>query len=348
MYIRMADFTASHGEALLLAPSLEYVNSHPAPAPDSTAAPSAPTTVVADRITLTDFNARYAVKDSPVVKGFDTNDIRVSGLDIELENFYNQAANITLPITYLKGVEQCGLTITEGKGTFSMDSVGMMLKDFDIRTPFSHLEATAAVPNALLAFESNALLDVDLNASLGVNDINSFMPDLAAYTSIIPALTPVNAVIRANGELGDAVIEQFDVALPGTLSLRASGKAQNALDFKNLIANLTFDGELRRPDVVKKFVALDGIHIPTLNIKGTASANHENYAADFRLTTPIGNLAADGHVGMNSERYDVKASVRNLNVGAFIGDKTIGPVTASLSAQGAGFNPEKKGSHTDI
>ncbi|MDE5794479.1 MAG: translocation/assembly module TamB [Muribaculaceae bacterium] len=346
--IRMADVTASHGEALMLAPSLEYVNSHPAPAPDSTAAPSAPTTVVADRITLTDFNARYAVKDSPVVKGFDTNDIRVSGLDIELENFYNQAANITLPITYLKGVEQCGLTITEGKGTFSMDSVGMMLKDFDIRTPFSHLEATAAVPNALLAFESNALLDVDLNASLGVNDINSFMPDLASYTSIIPALTPVNAVIRANGELGDAVIEQFDVALPGTLSLRASGKAQNALDFKNLIANLTFDGELRRPDVVKKFVALDGIHIPTLNIKGTASANHENYAADFRLTTPIGNLAADGHVGMNSERYDVKASVRNLNVGSFIGDKTIGPITASLSAQGAGFNPEKKGSHTDI
>ncbi len=348
MSIRMSDVTASHGDALMLTPSVEYVKTHPAPAPDTTATPSAPTTIVADRITLTDFNARYAVEDSPIVQGFDANDIRVSGLDIELENFYNQAANITLPITYLKGMEQCGLTITEGKGTFSMDSIGMMLKDFDIRTPFSHLEATAAIPNALLAFEPAANLDVDLNASLGVNDINSFMPDLSVYTKAIPPLTPLNAKIKANGELGNADIEQFDVALPGTLSLRAVGKAQNALDFKNLIANLAFDGELRRPEIIKKFVALDGINIPTLNIKGTASANHENYAADFKLNTPQGNLAADGHVGMNSERYDVRASVHSLNVGSFIGDKTIGPVTASLSAQGAGFNPEKRGAHTDV
>ncbi len=346
--IRMSDVTASHGEALMLAPSLEYVKEHPAPAPDTTAAPSEPTTVVAERITLTDFNARYAVKDSPVVKGFDTNDIRVSGLDIELENFYNQASNITLPITYLKGMEQCGLTITEGKGTFSMDSTGMKLKDFDIKTPFSHVQATAAIPNALLAFEPSALLDVDINASLGMNDINSFMPDLAAYTSAVPAATPLNAKVKANGQLGDADIEQFDVALPGTLSLRAVGKAKNALDMKELVANLTFDGELRRPGIVKKFVQLDGINIPTLNIKGTASANRENYAADFKLTTPQGNLAANGHVGMNSERYDVKAAVHSLNVGSFIGDKTIGPVTATLSANGAGFNPEKRGAHTDV
>ncbi|MDE5870608.1 MAG: hypothetical protein K2H22_01495, partial [Muribaculaceae bacterium] len=185
MSIRMSDVTASHGDALMLAPSLEYVKEHPAPAPDTTAAPSAPTTIVADRITLTDFNARYAVEDSPVVKGFDANDIRVSALDIELENFYNQATNITLPITYLRGMEQCGLTITEGKGVFSMDSTGMKLKDFDIRTPFSHLQATAAIPNALLAFEPQALLDVDINASLGMNDVNSFMADLAAYTSAV-------------------------------------------------------------------------------------------------------------------------------------------------------------------
>lgn len=348
MTIRMADVKASHGDALMLAPSLEYVKDHPAPAPDTTAAPSQPTTIVADRISLTDFNARYAVEGSPAVKGFDTNDIRVSGLDIELEHFYNQATAISLPITYLKGMEQCGLTITEGSGVFSMDSVGMKLRDFDIRTPFSHVQATASLPNALLALQPAALLDVDINARLGMNDINSFMPDLSAYTSAVPATTPLNAILKANGQLGDAVIKQFDVALPGTLSLRANGKAKNALDFKRLVADLSFDGELRRPEIVKKFVDLDGINIPTLNIKGTASANRENYAADFKLTTPQGNLAADGHVGMNSERYDVKASVHQLNIGSFIGDKTIGPMTAVLSANGAGFNPEKRGAHTDV
>ncbi|MDE5813311.1 MAG: AsmA family protein, partial [Muribaculaceae bacterium] len=287
MTIRMADVTASHGDALMLAPSLEYVKEHPAPETDTAAVSSQPTTVVADRITLTDFNARYAVKDSPVVKGFDTNDIRVSGLDIELEHFYNQAINISLPITYLKGMEQCGLTITEGSGVFSMDSAGMKLRDFDIRTPFSHVQATAAIPNALLEFEPQALLDVDINASLGMNDINSFMPDLSAYTSAVPATTPLNALVKASGTLGNADIEQFDVALPGTLSLRAEGKAKNALDLKQLVADLTFDGELRRPDIIKKFVQLDGIHVPTLNINFKASSNHENYSADFNMTTPL-------------------------------------------------------------
>ncbi|MDE6638081.1 MAG: AsmA family protein, partial [Muribaculaceae bacterium] len=317
--IRMSDVTASHGEALMLSPSLEYVNSHPAPPTDSAAPSSPPITVVADRISLTDFNARYAVEDSPIVNGFNTNDIRVSGLDIELEHFYNRAIEISLPITYMRGVEQCGLAITEGKGTFSMDSTGMMLRNFDIRTPFSHVEATAALPNALLEFLPSALLDVDINASLGMQDINSFMPDLKTYTSAIPAVTPLDAIVKASGQLGDAEISQFDVALPGILSLRANGNAKNALDFKELVANLEFNGEISRPSVIKKFVNLDGINIPALNIIGKASANRENYAADFKLTTPVGKLAAGGHVGMNSERYDVKASVNNLNVGAFIG-----------------------------
>lgn len=345
--IKLGDVVASKGSALMLAPSLEYVNSHPAPPADTTSV-SEPTTIAVDRISLNEFDARYAVKDAPKVKGFDASDIRVSSLSMDVEQFYNQATTIKLPITELKGMEQCGLTITEGKGTFSMDSTGMMLQDFLIRTPHSNIEATAAIPNALLAFEPSAILDVDITASLGMNDINSFMPDLTAYTSIIPAITPLNAKILASGKLGDAEISQFDVALPGVISLRANGNAKNALNIKELIANLKFDGELRKPELIKKFVPMEGIHIPTLSIEGNASANRENYAADFRLTTPLGRVAADGKVGMNSELYKVDVNVRDLNVGAFIGDKTIGPITATLSAVGAGFNPEKRGAHTDI
>lgn len=347
--IRIGDVTANSGSALMLAPSLEYVKEHPAPVQSAdSSSQSAPMVIVADRITLNSFDARYAVAGSPKVEGFDANDIRVSSLNIDIENFYNRATDISLPVRELSGMEQCGLTITEGSGVFSMDSTGMKLRDFDIRTPFSRVQASAAIPNALLAFEPSALLDVNIDASLGMNDINSFMPDLAAYTSAVPVATPLNTVLKASGSLGDADIERFDVALPGTLSLRAKGKAKNALDIKQMVADLTFDGELRRTGIVKKFVRLDGITIPTLNIKGSASANRENYAADFKVMTPQGNLAANGHVGMNSERYDVKASVHKLNVGSFIGDKTIGPVTATLSANGAGFNPEKRGSHTDV
>ena len=343
----LGNVTASNGSALMLAPSLEYVKEHPAPVSDTTST-SAPTVVKADMISLSDFDARYAVKDSPVVNGFDANDIRVSALSIAIKDFYNEATTLRLPITSLRGMEKCGLTITEGEGTFSMDSAGMMLKDFRVLTPYSNLQATAALPNALLEMKPEALLDVDVTASLGMHDIDSFMPDMAAYTSAVGEAVPLNARVRASGSLGDAGIEQFDVALPGTLSIRADGKARNALDFKNLVADLSFDGELRRPAIIKKFVDLNGINIPTLSIAGHASADHENYSADFRLATPNGRLAADGKVGMNSERYVASVNVRDLNIGSFIGDPTIGKVSADLKATGAGFNPEKRGAHTDI
>lgn len=338
---------ASDGDALMLAPSLEYVKAHPAPLPDTTSV-SKPTVIKAGSISLQGFDARYAVDGSPAVRGFDTNDIRVSGLNIDIENFFNKAAEIRLPITSMRAMEQCGLAITEGSGTFSMDSLGMALKDFNIKTPFSTIEASVGIPNALMTLQPEAPLNVDVTASIGMHDVNSFMPDLAAYTSAVPSATPLNVRLKAGGSLGDADISQLDIALPGILSLHASGDARNALDIRKMVANLDFEGDLRNPHIVYKFVPVEGFDIPRMTLSGNAKADHENYSADFRLLTSLGDVAAKGSVGMNSERYVAALNVNDLNVGAFMGDTVIGQVTASLSATGAGFNPERHGAHSEI
>ncbi|MDE6342630.1 MAG: hypothetical protein K2K93_09950, partial [Muribaculaceae bacterium] len=345
--ISIGSVAASDGSALMLAPSLEYVMEHPAPAADTTST-SEPTTVKAGKISLKGFSARYAVKDAPEVEGFDASDIRVSALDLTLENFFNRATDLTLPITSMRGMEQCGLTITEGSGVFSMDSTGMMLKDFRILTPYSSISATAALPNALLEMKPSALLDVDIDAQLGLADINSFMPAVSAYTSKLPGGTSLNAKVIASGELGDAEISRLDAALPGVVSIRATGKARNALDMKNMVADITFDGELSNPGVITSIVPVKGVKIPPLTISGHASADRENYAADFKLLTPKGQVAANGKVGLNSERYDASVAVRNLNVGYFMENPEIGPISANLTASGAGFDPEKHTSHTDV
>lgn len=338
---------ASDGNALMLAPSPEYVKAHPAPPADTTSV-SVPTVIKAGKISLEKFGARYAVAGSLKVKGFDTNDIRVSDLNIDIENFYNKAVEIRLPITSMRGMEQCGLTITEGSGVFSMDSAGMALRDFNIRTPFTSIKATAGIPNALMELKPEALLDVDVTASIGMRDVNSFMPTLASYTSAVPGTTPLKAVMKATGTLGDADIERLDISLPGILALNAKGHARNALDLKKMVADLDFDGTLSSPGIVHKFVPAEGISIPRLSIEGSARADRENYSADFRLLTSHGDVAANGAVGMNSENYKANVKVDNLNVGAFLNDTLIGPVSATLEARGAGFNPEKRGAHTDI
>lgn len=317
---------------------------------------SAPMVIGVKSIALSDFYARYAVEGAQAVDGFDPSDIRASKLNINVTDFQNAGPSIALPISSLSGDlilknkdKKSYLSILpESKGTFSMDSTGMNLKDFMILTPDSRINATAAIPNALMEMLPDALLDVNVDASVGFADVNAFMPALATYTSAFPTGSRVDAVMKASGLLGNADINQLDVKIPGSLSLHAAGKAKNALDIKKMEAKLNFEGELSRPSIVKNFVEIQGVDIPSLSIKGSASAIRENYSADFSLRTPRGSVVGDGKVGMNSELYEANVNVNNLNVGSFIGDSLIGNVTAKLYARGAGFNPEKKGAHTDI
>ncbi len=349
----LGNIAASSGFAQMLTPSVEYVASHPAPETDTTSVASAPFIINAGKISLAGFGARYAVKGSPKVNGFDANDIRVDDLNLTLENFYNKAADISLPISSISGKllmsELSDITLLPvSKGTFSMDSTGMMLKDFHLATPYSRIDATAAIPNALMQMLPDALLDVDIDANIGIADVNAFMPELKAFTSVIPKGTLLKAIVKADGELGDADIQKLDINLPGVLSFRANGKAKNALELNKMVAKVIFEGELQKPGIVKNFVQLPGIDIPMLKIKGNASANKENYAANFQLGTSRGDVVGNGKVGMNSEIYEANLNVNNLNVGSFIGDTVIGNVSATLYARGAGFNPEKRGAHTDI
>lgn len=325
--------------------------------PDGSDTP--PMTITADKIALYGFGARYAVKGMPATPGFDASDIRADRLNLKIENFLNRAADISLPITELSGnlilnnstagdgAKPTIQILQESHGTFSMDSTGMNLQGFHIATPASRIDATAAIPNALMTLSPEALLDVDIDASVGAPDIDAFMPALSIFTAAMPKGTPLNADIRATGRLGDADIERLNIQLPGVLSLRAKGTAKNALDMKRMAANVKFEGELRKPGVLKNFVEIDGMEIPMLSIKGRASAARENYAADFTINTPLGDVVGEGKVGMNSERYLADIDVRNLQAGAFIGDSLTGNVTAHLHATGAGFNPEKPGAHTD-
>ncbi len=346
--IKAKSLIGDTGNFTYLTPTQEYINSHPAPIDTTSAAENTPPMVITgNKVALTGFKVLYAVKGASPLPGFDPSYISLSDLNVELKDFRNAAVDITAPIQRLEGKERSGLNITSGTGVFSMDSTGMALSDLKVRTPFSRLNVSAKIPNALMALQPQAMVDVDADVSLGMPDINSFMPDLKKYTTPI-GNAPLNAKLIAKGALDDVVVPQLDVALPGILSLRAAGKARNALDFKKLIADLQFDGEISRPSTVEKIAGPLGFDLPALKLKGTASANAQTYGADFNLLTTDGNVAGKGSVGLTSERYHANLDVKNLNVAKFVKDLGIGNVTASLKAEGAGFNPEKSGAKTDI
>ncbi|MDE5887358.1 MAG: translocation/assembly module TamB domain-containing protein [Muribaculaceae bacterium] len=339
---------ASDGEAIYLTPTPEYLETHPAPPADTTAVASPPMIIKGDTVELDRFKALYAVKDAKPLPGFDPSYIQVSDVNITLNDFYNAASTVELPITRITAKERSGLAITEGSGTIGVDSTGLSLRSVELKTLYSNISATAGVPFALMQLNPSATLQAKLTGSVGFPDIEAFMPTLKPYTSRLPKRSPLNFSVVADGTLADVDIPTFDVAVPGAFSLNARGRAANALDYKKLRGNLTFNGALTDPAIVSAFAGDMGFKIPTLAIKGTATADCQSYGADFSLLTSAGDVAANGKVNLNSEHYQADVSLRNVNVAYFAPTVGVGRVSGHISANGAGFNPTLAHAATDI
>lgn len=344
--ITASNLALVNGSFRYVAPTPEYVRTHPAPI-DTISPPSPPMKIRAANVALCDFGGVYTIKGSRPLPGFDANYVEVADVDILLKDFYNEASTVILPIASIKARERSGLQITQGSGTFRLDSIGINLSQLKVLTPYSRLNVTADIPFALMEMKPDAPVDVNADVSLGIPDVLSFMPSLRKFTSAFPSRQPLNAKVQAHGTLSSVDISSLDAAMPGIFSLRASGYARNPLDLRRLDAFVDLDGELRNPSPVEHLAGPLGFDLPPLKIKGKASASGQDYAADFTLTTPKGNVAAEGNVSLNSERYFADVDVHDVNVATFMPSLGIGSVTASLHASGAGFNPTKPGAYTD-
>lgn len=338
--------TLEEGDAKYITPTPEYIASHPVAATD-TVSTSPPMTILADSVSLSGFKALYALKGATPLPGFDANYISVDDVTIGMRNFYNQASTVRLPLTKVEAKERSGLQITEADGLVAVSEAGLSLDALRVKTLYSKANVTADLPFALMELQPSAPVHAKLDASLGMPDINAFMPDLAQYTKLLP-MQPLNALLAADGRLDDVEVQALDVAMPTVFSLRAKGHARNALDLKQLVASLTLDGEVSNPSPVEKLAGDLPFQLPPFKVNGTLGADRETYSADINLLTSKGDILADGHVGMNSEAYDVKLKVDRLNVAHFMPDLGVGEVTASVQAHGAGFNPTLPKAHTDF
>lgn len=338
---------AAGGDVTYLTPTAEYIATHPAPV-DTISAPTPPMVIRGDSVDLSGFSALYAVKDATPLPGFDPSYIQADSIYISVSNFYNAATTLRLPIASMRAKERSGLDVRSANGLIALDETGISLDGFTVVTPWTSLSATASIPFALMEMKPEAPLNIDAFGWIGMPDVEAFMPDLITYTSKIPGRTPLDFSLKTEGTLSDAKIPKLSVSMPGIFGLNAEGYAANALDIKKMRAYLDFDGAVTNPGVIDNIMGDMGFKMPSLKLKGNASADHETYATNFSLLTSAGDVAADGKVSLTAESYKARVDVRNLDVAHFAPTAGVGAVTARLQAEGAGFNPERPRTHTDI
>lgn len=345
--ITASNLSLAHGSFRYIAPTPEYVATHPAPV-DTISPPSPPMTIKAADVILEDFKGVYGIKGARPQPGFDANYVAVDGVNIHLKDFFNEAATVVLPIESITATERCGLQITEGRGLFSLDSIGIRLGDLKIATPYSKVSASADVPFVLMEMKPEAPFSVEADASIGLPDIESFMPSLRSYLQKISSRNPLKAKVKADGTLASVDIPTLRAGIDGIFSLDASGYARNALDPKRLEGYVDIDGKLVNPSIIERFAGPLGFELPPFTIKGNAAASRQTYTADLAMLSPAGDVSAKGNVSLTAESYNADLSIRNLDVERFMPTLGVGDVTADIHAHGAGFNPTRHGATTDV
>lgn len=329
--------TICGGNFTYLTPTAEYIKAHPAPPSKPSTGP--PMRIMGDSIALDSLQALYGVKGAKPLPGFDPSYLQFSGLAISLRNFYNESSTVRLPLTRLAVRERCGLNIINGKGTVGIDSVGLNINGLSVRTPYTAIEATANVSFAMMSMDTSAPVQVQAKGHIGMPDVEAFMPALKTYTSMVPARKPIDFNVKAVGSLADILIDRLEVGMSGVMSLKASGKARNALDYKKMVAKLKFDGSLSDPTLADKIAQIPEVKIPAFTIVGEAQANGLNYGADFMLRSDAGDVNAKGHVALTPENYEAEVEAIGLDVARFVPQAGVGRLTANIQAKGHGFNP---------
>ncbi len=348
--LRSNSITASYlgvgeGSLTYIVPTAEYVKTHPAPV-DTIASQSAPMRILADSIALDGFNVVYATKGAVAQPGFDPAYIALSGVAVGMRNFYNEASTVNLPLTRLSARERSGLFITEGSGFVGVDSTGLTLRDLLVRTPYSSISGTAGLPFALMELNPKAPVDARISATVGMPDVEAFMPAAKTYTSMLPNRNPLVVDLEATGTLAEVAIERLEARINGFLRLAAKGFAQNALDFRKLRASVNIDGAVENTSILDHFLRGTGMKVPAFTIKGKAGADRQTYTADLGLHTSDGALAAAGHVSMNAETYTADIESKGIDVADVLPSLGIGKVYASVKADGLGFDPTRSGART--
>ena len=279
--------------------------------------------------------------------GFDANYISVSDVAIGMNGFYNKASEIRLPITRLMARERCGLTITGGRGTITVDSVGLGIRDLNIRTTSSKIFADADVPFALMAMNPDAKTSVLADADIAPSDIGCPSPSLNGYLRALPSKRPAKLQLKADGSLSAMQIASLKVNVPQVFDLVAKGSVRNPLDIKE---NERQCGLRRRP-----FRAEDSRQAPRRHrLRHTgivAQRVGRGRPADVcrRLPASVrGRRRRRETDACRSLRKAMRQSmdIKGLQAGRFLPDMGIGSVTAHITASGAGFNPTKPGAHT--
>lgn len=348
--ILLDDFSGNNLDVSYIAPDSATIAATPVvPSPvDTLTQTTKPWEIKLSRLYFDNSRALYSTRGYSPLPGFDPAYISVTDMTLDVEDFYNCGADMSIPVK-VKGHERSGLDLKIG-ATLGFDSVKMMFDDVTLATPSgTDISGQGMLGSGDLMTDVNLPLGLNLKGKIATGDLALAFPTFRAYVSGLPQGTLADLDVNITGTPGQLKIARIDLDIPRSLSIRADGQLMNIFDPNRLSGNIGFDGRIGDLSPWSNLLAsLKGVRIPPLSLDGQIKFSNGNYMGTLAAQTEQGSIALDGYFkGRNSE-YDIDLTTDNFPVNAFMPELGVGNISAHILASGHGFEIFNPGTEADI
>ena len=336
--VAIGTFAGNALSAAYIAPDSATVASIPVVEPADTP-PSAPWTVTIDSIAFTGSQALYTTRGVIPAPGLDFAYIQVDSLDLTVNNFYNQASTVKLPLR-LSGHERCGVSLT-ASGRLDIDSTAIALNDFIVSTPVTDLSVSGLLGSGDLMTDPSLSLALKAGGAVGVSDLRMMFPAFMPYLLTLPADNGVELAVDLSGVTSDLDIRRLDVGLNHIVTLKAKGNLTDVFSPARIGGDIALSGSILNGRYIKHtFLGSDSsLEIPQMAVTGRVRANNGTFGGNVKVIAAGGSVALDGQWRSRSEDYKADVDVGQFPVNSIMPLLGVGKVSGKLTASGHGYDP---------
>ncbi len=302
----------------------------------------------ADLFTLTGSTLGYDADYQDPVAGFDPSHIALSNVTISLDSLFYGGRDIKARIRELSAEDRSGLTISSLTGSLHSDSTNINVPQLLLKTPSSEVRLLAMVPWSSFDADPEGNMRVLLTASVGKEDVMTFAGELPADFQKAYPQKPLSLTAGVEGNLSSMLLRQLKGELPGTFRMDVSGTMKSLTDSIRRSGKLNLKAETGNLEFLLSMLPAAERHrynIPSgMTLTGEAALKNNEYQADLLLREDKGKVLLTASFDPGKEAYKADLKVDSLEPVHFMPLDSLYYLTASIQAEGKGFDPFKSSS----
>ena len=319
---------------------------------DSISNDSTPWSIQLARLEIDDNAVHYGSLYGGSSSGFDPSDIRLNKITIRMDSIYNRGSDVKAVLRTLSMDERSGLSVTDARARFSMNSDSIVLQGFDLQTSNSHLNAQVEVGTKILEQSASAPLAVTLNAEMGMEDLFLFYPGDQNFQNTLKDKT-LSLDGEITGNLKKLSIRTLQAQLEKNINLTINGNIRSINNPAKMSGALNISGNLSDLNSLRGILPDSALRqrigFPTtMRLNGSIAFNGEEYKPSLHLFADSSQLSVRGAVNMHDETYIADVILDDFPLGTFLPYDSLGQASLILTAEGRNFDPTTEGTEAKV